>query len=133
MCLADGQRSTSLVQKTTVPIPIGGRTFQIDLIFLPHAKGNHTLLGVDFLRTSGIIMDMRNNFWYFGDKQSFRLPFSKDAPFPADDSPVDKNSISCPTNSIPREVLLQSNTVDETETNDLHLREEEGLKCRRKK
>ncbi|GFT74876.1 transposon Tf2-8 polyprotein [Trichonephila clavipes] len=38
MCLADGQQSTSLVQKATVPITVGGRTFQIDLIFLPHAK-----------------------------------------------------------------------------------------------
>ncbi|GFY04882.1 retrovirus-related Pol polyprotein from transposon 297 [Trichonephila clavipes] len=79
MCLADGQQSTSLVQKATVPITVGGRTFQIDLIFLPHAK---------------------------------------------DDSPVEINSSSCPTNSIPSEIPLHSNTVDETETNDLHLREE---------
>ncbi|GFU80768.1 retrovirus-related Pol polyprotein from transposon 297 [Trichonephila clavipes] len=124
MCLADGQQSTSLVQKATVPITVGGRTFQIDLIFLPHAKGNRTLLGVDFLRTSGIVMDMRNNFWYFGDKPSFRIPFSKDVPLPVDDSPVEINSSSCPTNSIPSEIPLHSNTVDETETNDLHLREE---------
>ncbi|GFU75147.1 retrovirus-related Pol polyprotein from transposon 17.6 [Trichonephila clavipes] len=48
MCLADGQQSTSLVQKATVPITVGGRTFQIDLIFLTHAKGNRTLLCVDF-------------------------------------------------------------------------------------
>ncbi|GFU78237.1 transposon Tf2-9 polyprotein [Trichonephila clavipes] len=126
MCLADGQQFTSLVQKATVPITVGGRTFQIDLIFLPHAKGNSTLLGVDFLRTSGIVMDMRNNFWYFGDKPSFRIPFSKDVPLPVDDSPVEINSSSCPTNSIPSEIPLHSNTVDETETNDLHLREEEG-------
>ncbi|GFY35259.1 retrovirus-related Pol polyprotein from transposon 297 [Trichonephila clavipes] len=65
MCLADGQQSTSLVQKATVPITV-------------------------------------------------------------DDSPVEINSSSCPTNSIPSEIPLHSNTVDETETNDLHLREEEG-------
>ncbi|GFT24101.1 hypothetical protein TNCV_2063551 [Trichonephila clavipes] len=126
MCLADGQQSTSLAQKATVPITVGGRTFQIDLIFLPHAIGNRTLLGVDFLRTSGIVMDMRNNFWYFGDKPNFRIPFSKDVPLPVDDNPVEINSSSCPTNSIPSEIPLHSNTVDETETNDLHLREEEG-------
>ncbi|GFX44789.1 retrovirus-related Pol polyprotein from transposon 17.6 [Trichonephila clavipes] len=63
MCLADGQQSTSLVQKATVPITVGGRTFQIDLIFLPHAKVK---------------------FHYI------------------------------------------ATLVDETETNDLHLREEEG-------
>ncbi|GFW07373.1 retrovirus-related Pol polyprotein from transposon 412 [Trichonephila clavipes] len=71
-------------------------------------------------------MDMRNNFWYFDDKPSFRIPFSKDVPLPVDDSPVEINSSSCPTNSIPSEIPLHSNTVDETETNDLHLREEEG-------
>ncbi|GFW44293.1 retrovirus-related Pol polyprotein from transposon 297 [Trichonephila clavipes] len=63
MCLDDGQQSTSLVQKATVPITV-------------------------------------------------------------DDSPVEINSSSCPTNSIPSEIPLHSNTVDETETNDLHLREE---------
>ncbi|GFS51038.1 transposon Ty3-I Gag-Pol polyprotein [Trichonephila clavipes] len=60
------------------------------------------------------------------DKPSFRIPFSKDVPLPVDDSPVEINSSSCPTNSIPSEIPLQSNTVDETETNDLHLREGEG-------
>ncbi|GFX77408.1 retrovirus-related Pol polyprotein from transposon 297 [Trichonephila clavipes] len=69
---------------------------------------------------------MRNNFWYFGDKPSFRISFSKDVPLPVDDSPVEINSSSCPTNSIPSEIPLHSNTVKETETNDLHLREEEG-------
>ncbi|GFS89251.1 retrovirus-related Pol polyprotein from transposon 297 [Trichonephila clavipes] len=67
---------------------------------------------------------MRNNFWYFGDKPSFRIPFSKDVPLSVDDSPVEINSSSCPTNSFPSEIPLHSNTVDETETNDLHLREE---------
>ncbi|GFV83080.1 retrovirus-related Pol polyprotein from transposon 412 [Trichonephila clavipes] len=81
MCLADGQQSTFLVQIATVPITVGGRTLQIDLIFLSHAK---------------------------------------------DDSPVEINNSSCPTNSITSEIPLHSNTVDETETNDLHLREEEG-------
>ncbi|GFY61034.1 ubiquitin domain-containing protein UBFD1 [Trichonephila inaurata madagascariensis] len=71
-------------------------------------------------------MDRRNYFWYFGDKPSFWISFSKDVPLPVDDSPVEINSSSCPTNSIPSEVPLHSNTVDETETNDLHLREVEG-------
>ncbi|GFV28930.1 transposon Tf2-8 polyprotein [Trichonephila clavipes] len=93
MCLADGQQSTSLVQKATVPITVGGRTFQIDLIFCHMQKG---------------------------------IPFSKDVPLPVDDSHVEINSSSFPTNSIPSEIPLHSNTVDETETNDLHLREEEG-------
>ncbi|GFU39512.1 hypothetical protein TNCV_1764511 [Trichonephila clavipes] len=60
-------------------------------------------------------MDMRNNFWYLGDKpSSFRIPFSKDVPLPVDDIPVEINSSSCPTNSIPSEIPLHSNTVDKT-------------------
>ncbi|GFT14000.1 transposon Tf2-9 polyprotein [Trichonephila clavipes] len=57
-------------------------------------------------------MDMRNNFWYFGDKPSFKIPFSKDVSLPVDDSPVEINR-NCPTNSIPSEIPLHSNTVDE--------------------
>ncbi|GBN97187.1 hypothetical protein AVEN_212494-1 [Araneus ventricosus] len=33
VCLADGQQSTSIVLKTTVPITVHGRTFRTDLIF----------------------------------------------------------------------------------------------------
>ncbi|GFU61750.1 transposon Tf2-6 polyprotein [Nephila pilipes] len=73
MRLADGQQSTSLVLKATVSITICRRTFQTDLIFLP---GNRTLLGVDFLKTSGIVMNMRKNYWYFGDKPKRRIPFA---------------------------------------------------------
>ncbi|GFY75241.1 hypothetical protein TNIN_61081 [Trichonephila inaurata madagascariensis] len=40
-------------------------------------------------------MDMRNDFWYFGDKPSFKVPFSKDVPLPVDDSPVEIYSSSC--------------------------------------
>ncbi|GFS90470.1 uncharacterized protein TNCV_4096801 [Trichonephila clavipes] len=69
-------------------------------------------------------MDMCHNFWYFGDKPSFRIPFSKEAPLSTDESLVEINSTSCSSNSIPSEVPIQSNPVDETETNDLHLREE---------
>ncbi|GFS34192.1 retrovirus-related Pol polyprotein from transposon 412 [Nephila pilipes] len=62
MRLSDGQQSTPLVEKATVPITISARTFQTDLIFLPHAKGNRSLLGVNFLKTSGIVINMRKYF-----------------------------------------------------------------------
>ncbi|GBM62381.1 Transposon Tf2-9 polyprotein [Araneus ventricosus] len=125
MCLADGQQSTSTVLKTTVPITVHGRTFRIDLIFLPHAKGNRTLLGVDFLRQSGIVMDMHNNFWYFGDKPNCRVPFAKDIPLPTNNNPVEINRSSCPTNSITSDDPVQSNPVV-PETSNLCLRIEEG-------
>ncbi|GFV01180.1 hypothetical protein TNCV_4280561 [Trichonephila clavipes] len=58
--------------------------------------------------------------------QSTSLVQKATVPITVDDSPVEINSSSCPTNSIPSEIPLHRNTVDETETNDLHLREEEG-------
>ncbi|CAL1262124.1 unnamed protein product [Larinioides sclopetarius] len=125
VCLADGQQSTSNVLKTTVPIKVHGRTFHTDLIFLPHAKGNRTLLGVDFLRKSGIVMDMTNNFWYFGDKPYCRIPFATDIPLPTNNSPVEINSSSCPRNSITSDDPVQSNHVL-PEANNLCLRVDEG-------
>ncbi|GFU50066.1 transposon Tf2-6 polyprotein [Nephila pilipes] len=124
MCLADAQQSTPLVQKATVPITICGRTFRNDLIFLPHAKMIRTLIGADFLKTSGIVMNMLKNYWYFGDKPNCRIPFAKYIPLPKKDSPVEMNNSSCPTNSISSDVPVQSKPIDETETSDLHLREE---------
>ncbi|GBN87953.1 Retrovirus-related Pol polyprotein from transposon 17.6 [Araneus ventricosus] len=125
VCLADGQQSTSTVLKITVPITVHGRTFRTDLIFLPHTKGNRTLLGVDFLRQSGIVMDMHSNFWYFGDKSNCRIPFAKDIPLPTNNSPVEINRSSCPTNSITSDDPVQSNPVV-PETNNICLRVEEG-------
>ncbi|GFW23652.1 hypothetical protein TNCV_4091951 [Trichonephila clavipes] len=46
---------------------------------------------------------------------------SKDAPLPVNNSPVEINSSSGPTNLIPSDVPFH---VDETETNDLQFREE---------
>ncbi|GFU26263.1 transposon Ty3-G Gag-Pol polyprotein [Nephila pilipes] len=62
MCisLADGQRSTEDVLITTVILEIEGRKFDQELIALPNARRNRTLLGIDFLKKSGIMLDLRN-------------------------------------------------------------------------
>ncbi|KAF8785220.1 Transposon Ty3-I Gag-Pol polyprotein like [Argiope bruennichi] len=123
VCLADDQQSTSVVLKTTVPITVHGRTFRTNLHFLPHAKGNRTLLGVDFLRKSGIMMDMQNNFWYFAYKPNCRIPFSKDIPLPTNNSPAEILNSSCQTDSITSDGLVHNNHVA-PETNNPHLRQE---------
>ncbi|GBN68124.1 hypothetical protein AVEN_224636-1 [Araneus ventricosus] len=53
MCisLADGQRSMEDVLITTVTLEIEGRKFYQELIALPNAKRNKTLLGTDFLKS----------------------------------------------------------------------------------
>ncbi|GFU42659.1 retrovirus-related Pol polyprotein from transposon 17.6 [Nephila pilipes] len=105
--LADGQQFTPLVQRAIVPITVCERTFQTDLIFLPHAKGNRTLPGVDFLKTARIVMNMRKNYWYFRDKPNCRISFAKDIALPTNGSPVEMNNNSCPRSSIYSDVPVQ--------------------------
>ncbi|GFU36002.1 transposon Tf2-6 polyprotein [Nephila pilipes] len=71
-------------------------------------------------------MNPCKNYWYFGDKSNCRIHFAKDIPLPTNEIPAEMNNSSCPTSSISSDVLIQRNPVDETETSDLHLREEEG-------
>ncbi|GFS70873.1 retrovirus-related Pol polyprotein from transposon 17.6 [Nephila pilipes] len=61
MCisLADGQRSIEDVLITTVTLEIEGRKSDQELIALPNVKRNRTLLGIDFLKKSGIMLDLR--------------------------------------------------------------------------
>nr|GFU06979.1 hypothetical protein NPIL_658621 [Nephila pilipes] len=76
---------------------------------------------------------MRKNYRYFGDKPNCRSPFAKDISLPTNDSAVEMNSSSCPTSSISSDVPGESNPANETETSDLHLREEEDRTLMRKK
>ncbi|KAF8790375.1 Transposon Ty3-I Gag-Pol polyprotein like [Argiope bruennichi] len=78
------------------------------------------------LRKSGIVMVMKNNFWYFGDKPNCRIPFVKDIPLPTNNSPVETISSSCLTNSITSDGLLQNNPVA-PETNNPRLRQDQNL------
>ncbi|GFS49806.1 ubiquitin domain-containing protein UBFD1 [Trichonephila inaurata madagascariensis] len=82
-------------------------------------------------------MDTRNNFWYFCHKPSFRIPFLKDAHLPVDDSPVEINSTSCPTNSIPsntaeNSIPYEANDVDATPETDSSTKSEGNASVMRK-
>ncbi|GFS44759.1 solute carrier family 52, riboflavin transporter, member 3-A [Nephila pilipes] len=81
MCisLADGQRSTEDVLITTVTIEIEGRKFDQELIALPNAKRNRTLLGIDFLKKSGIMLDLRKQQWFFADMPQKQFAFGEHA------------------------------------------------------
>ena len=73
--LADGIPQETEVSKAQVVIEIEGRMFLITLFALPTAKDNRTLLGTDFLRSAGIVLDLINHNWYYHDnpKQKFRF------------------------------------------------------------
>ncbi|GFT11618.1 retrovirus-related Pol polyprotein from transposon 17.6 [Nephila pilipes] len=93
MCisLADGQRSTEDVFITTVTIEIEGRKFDQELIALPNAKRNRTLLGIDFLKKSGIMLDLRNQQWFFADMPQKQFAFGEHA---NDQHPVDNLDVN---------------------------------------
>ncbi|GBM94810.1 hypothetical protein AVEN_69362-1 [Araneus ventricosus] len=78
MALADGSRTTMKSYTAPVSIDIEGRTVLIEMLALPKAKGNRTLLGTDFLEKSGIVLNLKNKRWYFSDKTHHRICFKED-------------------------------------------------------
>ncbi|GBM06020.1 Retrovirus-related Pol polyprotein from transposon 17.6 [Araneus ventricosus] len=59
MSLADGSLTTMEAYTAPVSIDIEGRTVPIEMLALPKAKGNRTLLGTDFLEKSGIVLNLK--------------------------------------------------------------------------
>ncbi|GBN96944.1 Retrovirus-related Pol polyprotein from transposon 17.6 [Araneus ventricosus] len=102
MALADGSRTTMEAYTAPVSIDIEGRTVPIEILALPKAKGNRTLLGTDFLEKSGIALDLKNKRWYFSDKPHHKKCFKE---------VLDVNSLQAAGSII---------------ANSYHLREDEG-------
>ena len=65
--LADGRTSCDLIFSTEVPLIIGKRLKLIKFICLPNARGNRTLLDIDFLEENGIVLDLAQKTWFFKD------------------------------------------------------------------
>ncbi|GFR34010.1 retrovirus-related Pol polyprotein from transposon opus [Trichonephila clavata] len=59
MSLADGHKSEVEVYTTSVVIRLEERVIRTQLIILPYAKGNRTLLGMDFLQKAGIVLNLK--------------------------------------------------------------------------
>ncbi|GBN27265.1 hypothetical protein AVEN_64243-1 [Araneus ventricosus] len=78
MALADGSRTTMEAYTAPVSIDIEGRTVTIEMLALPKAKGNRTLLDTDFLEKSGIVLDLKNKRWYFSDKPHHKICLKED-------------------------------------------------------
>ncbi|GBL77394.1 Transposon Ty3-I Gag-Pol polyprotein [Araneus ventricosus] len=78
MALADGSRITMEAYTAPMSIDIERRTVSIEMLALPEAKGNRTLLGTDFLKKSGIVLDLKNKSWYFSDKLHHKISFKED-------------------------------------------------------
>ncbi|GBL79877.1 Transposon Ty3-I Gag-Pol polyprotein [Araneus ventricosus] len=102
IALANGSRTTMEAHTALVSIDIEGRAVPIEMLVLPKAKGNRTLLSTDFLEKSGIVLDLKNKRWYFSDKPHHKICFQEDH---------DVNSLQ---------------TAGSIIANSFHLREDEG-------
>lgn len=93
--LADGLQKETEVHTAQVEIEIEGRSFKINLFALPTAKDNRTLLGTDFLRSAGIVLDLPNHRWYYHDnpKQKFRFDDDEFRPSECSKNAVEVNTL----------------------------------------
>ncbi|GFW68955.1 transposon Ty3-I Gag-Pol polyprotein [Trichonephila clavipes] len=63
--MADGIRHTFMALSTVVDLCIESKVIPTEFLVLPEAKGNKTLLGLDFLNAAGIVLDVQGGKWHF--------------------------------------------------------------------
>ncbi|GFU15480.1 retrovirus-related Pol polyprotein from transposon 412 [Trichonephila clavipes] len=83
MSLADGQQITGEALTTQVMVEVEGRSVLTKFIILPKAKGNRTFLGTDFLSSAGLVLDVKNTYWYFWDNPTHKYPFGEELDTPS--------------------------------------------------
>ncbi|GFV10592.1 CCHC-type domain-containing protein [Trichonephila clavipes] len=62
---------------TIVDLYIKGKVISTELLVLPEAKGNRTLLGLDFLNVAGIVLDAQGGKWHFSGNPRKQFKFFK--------------------------------------------------------
>ncbi|GFV26769.1 uncharacterized protein TNCV_5000531 [Trichonephila clavipes] len=80
MTLADGRTQTTEILTTSVDISIQGKVIPTELLILKNARGNRTLLGIDFLTATGIVLDLQRKQWYFTETSHRIYNFVKAPP-----------------------------------------------------
>ncbi|GFW31225.1 uncharacterized protein TNCV_2578061 [Trichonephila clavipes] len=80
MTLADGRTQTTEILTTSVDISIQGKVIPTELLILKNARGNRTLLGIDFLTAAGIVLDLQRKLWYFTETSHRKYNFVKAPP-----------------------------------------------------
>lgn len=74
--LADGIQKQQQILFTKTDVVLEGRMIPTTFIVLPGAVNTKTLLGIDFIKNSRIIMDFAKNQWKFHDSETeFSLKF----------------------------------------------------------
>ncbi|XP_073958417.1 uncharacterized protein [Choristoneura fumiferana] len=72
--LADGSSKWMELMSITVEITMGNRVLPINFTVFPDAD-TRTLLGIDFLQTNGIILDLGQRVWNFADQPDTKYEF----------------------------------------------------------
>ncbi|GFR17368.1 retrovirus-related Pol polyprotein from transposon 297 [Trichonephila clavata] len=75
--MADGIRQTITALRTVVDLYIEGKVIPIEFLVLPKAKGNKTLLELDFLNAAGIVLDVQGGKWHFYENPRKQYKFFK--------------------------------------------------------
>ncbi|GFR31995.1 uncharacterized protein TNCT_29381 [Trichonephila clavata] len=75
--MADGIRQTITALRTVVDLYIEGKVIPTEFLVLPEAKGNKTLLGLDFLNAAGIVLDVQGRKWHFSENPRKQYIFFK--------------------------------------------------------
>ncbi|GFX96612.1 retrovirus-related Pol polyprotein from transposon 297 [Trichonephila clavipes] len=78
--LADGRTQTTEILTTSVDISIQGKVIPTELLILKNARGNRTLLGIDFLTAAEIVLDLQRKQWYFTETSHRKYNFVKAPP-----------------------------------------------------
>ncbi|GBL75988.1 hypothetical protein AVEN_234305-1 [Araneus ventricosus] len=81
LTLTDGTQNNIAALTTVVDLKIEGKVVPTELIVLPEAKRNRTLLifksTADFLQSAGIVLDVLNGKWHFCENLQIQYPFYK--------------------------------------------------------
>lgn len=80
MTMADGITKNVEVLISTVDIKVKEKTIPTEMIVLPYATGNRTLLGTTFLKDAGIVLDLQNEKWFFSHKPHESYDFIRNPP-----------------------------------------------------
>ncbi|GFU33508.1 hypothetical protein NPIL_225771 [Nephila pilipes] len=56
-------------------IRFGGRTLALNLVAIPAREKNNTLSGMDFLESSGIVLNVKRKTWFFDDQPKRQFHF----------------------------------------------------------
>ncbi|GFS91746.1 retrovirus-related Pol polyprotein from transposon 297 [Trichonephila clavipes] len=75
--MADGIRQTIMALSTVVDLYIEGKVIATEFLILPDAKGNKTLLGLDFLNAAGIVLDVQGGKGHFSGNPRKQYKFFK--------------------------------------------------------